>query len=89
MPTCEDPRVRYVPVGCGKCIECRRQKANEWRIRLHEELKVNKGYFVTLTFSPESLEKITKEYNITEVNDVANQALRLFNERIRKNIKRQ
>ena len=25
-PTITDKRVKYVPVGCGKCIECRNQK---------------------------------------------------------------
>lgn len=79
----------YVPVGCGKCIECLKQKANEWRIRLHEELKVNKyAYFITLSFSSESLQKLCKNYNLQNVNDVATKAVRLFLERYRKEYKK-
>ena len=49
VPTLSDERVRYVPVGCGKCQECLKSKANEWRIRLMVELKHNNSYkyFVT------------------------------------------
>lgn len=56
IPEIKDERTRWVPVGCGKCIECLKQKSSNWRIRLNEELKVNKNaIFVTLTFSDESL----------------------------------
>ena len=46
-----------VPVVCGKCMECRKQKAREWRVRLHEELRHNNKnvLFVTLSFSEQSL----------------------------------
>lgn len=37
-PKCSDKRKLMVPVGCGQCIECRRQKANEWKVRLREEM---------------------------------------------------
>ena len=40
VPKCKDERLRYVPAKCGKCIECRREKARNWRIRLAEELKI-------------------------------------------------
>ena len=39
VPPINDQRVRYVPVGCGKCMECRKQKAREWQVRLQEDLK--------------------------------------------------
>lgn len=88
-PTLTDERVRYVPVACGQCMECRKAKANEWRVRLHEELKVNKyAYFITLTFAPEELNKLCKQYNIEECNAIAGKAVRLFLERVRKQTKK-
>lgn len=59
-PQIKDKRVAYVPIACGKCIECRRMKANEWKTRLFEEIK-DEGHqwsFVTLTFSEKSLNSI-------------------------------
>ena len=88
-PTLTDERVRFVPVGCGQCIECRKQKSNEWKVRLHEELKVTKyPYFITLTFAPEELDKLCKKYNLKESNAIAGKAVRLFLERVRKQYKK-
>lgn len=81
-----DERAKYVPIGCGNCIECRQQKAREWQTRLHEELKItNYAYFVTLTFSNESLEELAKELECKEpdTNGVATIAVRRFLERWR------
>ena len=39
IPPVSDERTRYVPVGCGKCIECMKQKKREWQVRLLEEIK--------------------------------------------------
>jgi len=66
IPPIVDDRVRYVPVGCQVCIECRKQKARAWQARLLEEIKVSKGgKFVTLTFSNESLKGLYKaEYKL-------------------------
>lgn len=63
IPAVHDNRVLLVPTGCGKCIECRKQYANGWKIRLLEEIKntTEKGYFVTLTFSNESIIKIIEQ----------------------------
>lgn len=94
VPIPTDKRVLYVPIGCGECIECRQQKANEWRIRLNEELRRNKGYFVTLTFSEEALttlsDKVTEaQYGeVATDNDIATYAVRHFLERWRKTTKR-
>lgn len=88
-PRLEDPRVKYVAVGCGNCIECRKQKANGWRIRLNEELKESKGHFVTLTFGPEQLKELIKESKCkAECNAVAMFAVRRFLERYRKKYKK-
>lgn len=54
-----DRRILAVPIGCGNCIECRKQKKNEWQVRLLEDVRHNKnGKFITLTFSNEKI----KEY---------------------------
>lgn len=84
---CDDPRKLFVAVGCGKCIECRKQKAREWQIRLQQELgDWNYKYFLTLTFSEESLKDLTDELQGTEtnVNKCAQFAMRRFLERWRK-----
>lgn len=66
-PKIKDKRTEYVPIGCGKCIECLKQKAREWQVRLQEEIKTNKkGTFVTLTFSNENIQKLT-EYTLKDI----------------------
>lgn len=89
----EDIRVTEVPVGCGKCMECKKQKAREWQVRLQEEIKTDKrGIFVTLTFSNESIKELynTKDkltgYNLD--NHIATIATRRFLERWRKKYKK-
>ena len=42
IPEMKDLRTALVPVGCGKCMECRKMKKREWQVRLHEEIKENK-----------------------------------------------
>lgn len=78
-----------VPVGCGNCIECRKQKSRAWQIRLWEDIKVNKNcYFITLTFSEEELTKLEKEIGKNKANAIATIAVRRFNERYRKKYKK-
>lgn len=78
-PTPTDPRTIYVAVGCGKCIECRTQKARSWQIRLMEELETAKyAYFITLTFDDDNLSSLCKELKCTENNAVATLATRRF-----------
>ena len=64
IPNLKDKRTQYVPIGCGKCMECMKQKAREWQVRLQEEIRENKnGKFITLSYTDESLEKLEKEIN--------------------------
>ena len=78
-------RKAFVPVGCGRCYECRKQKAQQWRVRLMEELKVWKyAYFITLSFAPEELEKLCEKYGLVECNAAAGKAIRNMLERYRK-----
>ena len=49
IPPISDERTLYVPIGCGKCIECMKQKKRNWQVRLLEEIKTDRtGKFVTL-----------------------------------------
>lgn len=95
IPAVTDNRVKLVPIGCGNCIECRKQKARYWQVRLLEDIKTNKnGKFITLTFSNESITKLCqlehtkllKGYALD--NAIATTAVRLFLERWRKKYKK-
>ena len=94
VPTPPDERVLWVPVGCGKCIECMKQKARAWQVRMLEEIKVSKnGKFVTLSFSNEEFLKLADEVKIKSEkhifeNEVATLAIRRFLERWRKETKK-
>lgn len=79
-----DERKWYIQGKCGNCMECRKEKQREWRIRIMEEYKVDKrAQFVTLTFSEEGLEKAIKEAETIESGAVAAKAVRNFTERWR------
>jgi hypothetical protein len=92
IPPVFDKRTLMVPVGCGKCIECKKQKARNWQVRLQEEIRHDKtGQFVTLTFSDEEYKKLSEEitgvtdYNLD--NEIATLGTRRFLERWRKKYK--
>ena len=98
VPIIKDERTRYVPIGCGICIECLKQKANSWNIRLQEEFKSNNiAQFVTLTFSEEKIKELSNKYTklnggtLTDPhqnNELAIFAVRYFLERWRKKRKK-
>ena len=84
-----------VPIGCGKCIECKKQKSREWSVRLQEEIRhMKNGKFVTLTFSEESLVELGEDKSINTLNGynldngIATLAVRRFLERWRKKYKK-
>ena len=86
-PVCKDRRLLYIPTKCGCCIECRKEKQREWRVRLEEELRLNFGYFTTLTISPEGIKEIEEKSGLKweeNPNEIATKGLRLFLERVRK-----
>lgn len=86
-PICTDERLRYIDIECGKCYECKRKKAREWRIRNAEQLKETPtATFFTGTLTDERIEKLSKKYNIPkeEANEIATKEVRLFLERIRR-----
>ena len=86
-PVCKDKRLLYIPIKCGCCIECRKQKQREWRVRLEEELRSKYGYFITLTISPEGIKDLEEKTGLNweeNPNEIASKGLRLFLERVRK-----
>ena len=94
VPVLRDRRIGYVPIGCGKCMECMKKKSNNWKVRLKEEIRTNNtGKFITLTFSNEALKEIIEKGNIDSEgyereNDIAKQGVRWFFERWRKKYKK-
>ena len=104
IPELEDNRQLYISIGCGWCSECRKKIANDWRVRLLEEIKLNpRCTFVTLSYSPESISQLeteiyTKKYRGIEtdengeiqldVNILAAYSIRMWSERWRKHHKK-
>lgn len=93
IPPVSDYRVLYVPIGCKQCMECKKQKAMNWKTRLLEDVKVNReATFVTLTFNKQAFETLAKQApdikGYTLDNWIATRAVRLFLERWRKEHKK-
>jgi hypothetical protein len=93
VPEVKDKRVLSVPVGCGKCMECRKQKSRQWQVRLQEDIRVNKNAkFVTFTFSERELQKLDNEIKglsgYDRDNEICRLAVRRFTERWRKKYKK-
>lgn len=89
----EDLRVTMVPVGCQDCMECRKQKARNWSVRLQEEIRHDKnGTFVTLTLNNESVIELAATIEgidgYERDNEIATIAVRRFLERWRKKYKK-
>ena len=66
----------------------RKMQNREWRIRLTEEIRHSKSYFITLTIDNDSLEILKNELEVKSIkgneNDIATLAMRKFLERCRK-----
>lgn len=97
VPTVTDARTLLIPVGCQKCIECKKQKANGWRVRLEEEIRTKQACeYVTLTFSNESIKELTNAIWNEDMsiqgyaldNAIAKLGVRRFLERWRKKHKK-
>lgn len=78
IPAVNDNRTRWVTIGCEECIECRKQKARQWQVRLLEDIKTNtNGKMIAFTFSNEAIRKLNtqwiKRYNKnTEQTEITN-----------------
>lgn len=96
IPPVSDKRVLMVATGCQECIECRKQKAKSWNVRLQEDIRRNRnGKFVTFTFSDEEYikcrdkvlaVKYSEGYDLE--NNIAKYAMRHFLEKCRKKNKK-
>lgn len=88
VPVPSDHRALSVAVGCGKCIECRNQKARAWSVRLQEEIRTNfTGTFITLTISNESYKHLVEGIELegyARDNQIATLAVKMFLNRWRK-----
>lgn len=83
------------PSSVVNATNAQKQKKNEWRIRLQEDIRVNKnGMFTTLTFSDESIKELSEIESIKDLsgyeldNAIARIAVRRFYERHRKKYKK-
>jgi hypothetical protein len=66
IPPVYDDRILSVAIGCGNCIECRKQKARDWQVRLQEDIKTyTNGKMITLTFSNTAIQNIDKQIPTT------------------------
>lgn len=86
-----DDRVEYIEIPCGKCTECRKEKADGWRVRLQEHFKENhKCTFFTMTISPERMKELKKLTGCEDENDnrIFIYEFRLFKERLRAQLNR-
>jgi hypothetical protein len=62
VPEMKDERTAYVPIGCGVCMECMKQKARAWQVRLQEEIRNDsRGQFITFSYSDESIVKLSED----------------------------
>ena len=78
VPKCPDERLRYVTAACGKCYECRKQKARAWQVRMAEETRQNpNALFVTLTITDEWYLAIKKKYNLKNEEECIKKMIRL------------
>ncbi len=74
-------------------MECRKQKARNWCVRLQEDIRVNtNGKFVTFTFNEHELQKLDNEIKglsgYDRDNEICRIAIRRFTERWRKKNKK-
>lgn len=54
---------RVIPVPCGKCVECRKNRANQWHFRLRqEEKRSHNAVFLTLTYDTDHVPITPKGY---------------------------
>lgn len=88
-PPLLERKFMHVPIGCGNCMECKKQRARGWKIRLTEDIKEHKNAkFVTLTFSNEAYAKLSMEITGVEGyakdNEIAKLAVKRYRERWRK-----
>jgi hypothetical protein len=98
IPPLLDERVKMVPIGCQRCIECRKQRRMEWVSRLMYEHRNSKmrGHWCTFTYSPVEWCKLRdsvyednggEELHFYDLqNKITAKAIKLWRERCRKGL---
>jgi len=72
IPTALHGKMYTIGASCGNCIECRKMKGREWRIRIGEEIRDRKdGKMVTLTFNDEWLNELRLKVNEKRVQKLS------------------
>lgn len=67
LPDGQGGAIYNIPVACGKCLPCKKNRVNQWSFRLMEQQKVSEtSKFVTLTYDTEYV-PITKNGFMTLV----------------------
>lgn len=75
-------------VPCGRCIECMKARVQSWHLRLSTELKRSESaYFITLTYSDDSLPYSTNGLASLNYPDVQNFLKRLRKQHLGEPIK--
>lgn len=56
-----------IQIACGQCIGCRLERSRQWAVRcVHEASLHDQNSFITLTFSPDGLERRNREFEMEE-----------------------
>lgn len=85
IPPIKDKRVKLVPIGCGNCFECVKQKTRQWQVRLTEEIRhYNTCKFVTFTFDNEHLHELEEEISYTKTRESVRKVIIDKNGKIRR-----
>lgn len=67
-----------IPVSCGKCVECKQKRVNDWVFRLSVEAERSRSaFFVTLTYSNENLTKTKRNLSTLVKKDFQDYMKRL------------
>lgn len=96
IPPITDKRLLDIQIPCGQCMDCRKAKANAWRIRIIQELKSGEpAHMVTLTLDTENLRALTTTltgkgftYGYSLDNALGKLSVKRFRERWRRKYKK-
>lgn len=59
-----------ITISCGQCVGCRLERSRQWAVRcMHEAQMWQDNCFITLTFSPDGLERRNREFEEQEAKD--------------------
>lgn len=69
-----------IPINCGKCLNCKKNRINGWSFRLMKETQISQSaHFVTLTYATQFIPLSDRGYQTLDKND-----LKAFFKKLRK-----